>query len=202
MGELRLSQKERMLIEDQKSFENICVKKYNSYAKEAKDPNLSSMFNRIATQEQSHYDTLNEMLQGKVPEVAKQMQQQQQQGQQAQQGMQNQQQQQGMQNQQQQGQQAQQGMQNQQQQQQQMAQQQAAQQQNTTFVLQGNEEDKDLLSDLLATEKYVSSTYDTAVFESASPVVRQTLQHIQKEEQHHGEELFNYMHSHGMYPVK
>lgn len=183
MDELKLSQKERMLIEDQKSFENICVKKYNSYAKEAKDPNLSSMFNRIATQEQSHYDTLNEMLQGKVPEVAKQMQQQQQQGQQAQQGMQNQQQQ---------------GM----QQQQQMAQQQSAQQQNAAFVLQGSEEDKDLLSDLLATEKYVSSTYDTAVFESASPVVRQTLQHIQKEEQHHGEELFNYMHSHGMYPVK
>lgn len=197
MEELRLSQKERMLIEDQKTFENICVKKYNSYATEAKDPNLSSMFNRIASQEQSHYDTLDQMLQGKVPEVAKQMQQQQQQGQQAQQGMQNQQQQQ------QQGQQAQQGMQSQQQQQQQqMAQQQAAQQQNTTFVLQGNEEDKDLLTDLLATEKYVSGTYDTAVFESASPVVRQTLQHIQKEEQHHGEELFNYMHSHGMYPVK
>lgn len=184
---LRLSQKERTLIEDQKSFEDICVKKYGSYAQQAKDENLKNMFNNIAAQEQTHYDTLDQMLQGKVPEVAKQIQQQQQQGQQAQQGMQNQQQQLGMQN---------------QQQQQQMTQQQSAQQQNADFVLQGNDEDKDLLSDLLATEKHISTTYDTMVFESASPVVRQTLQHIQKEEQQHGEQIFNYMHSHGMYQVK
>lgn len=172
--ELRLSQKERTLIEDQKSFEDICVKKYGSYAQQAKDENLKNMFSNIAAQEQTHYNTLDQMLQGKVPEVAKKMQQQQQE----QQGMQN------------------------QQQNQQMAQQQSAQQQNADFVLQGNDEDKDLLSDLLATEKHISNTYDTAVFESASPVVRQTLQHIQKEEQQHGEQIFNYMHSHGMYPVK
>lgn len=172
--ELRLSQKERTLIEDQKSFEDICVKKYGSYAQQAKDENLKNMFSNIAAQEQTHYNTLDQMLQGKVPDVAKKMQQQQQE----QQGMQN------------------------QQQNQQMAQQQSAQQQNADFVLQGNDEDKDLLSDLLATEKHISNTYDTAVFESASPVVRQTLQHIQKEEQQHGEQIFNYMHSHGMYPVK
>ncbi|MFT8315743.1 MAG: spore coat protein [Clostridium sp.] len=64
------------------------------------------------------------------------------------------------------------------------------------------QQDKMLCSDLLSTEKYVSGTYDIDIFESANPVVRQAMQHIQKDEQRHGEELFNYMNSHGMYNVK
>lgn len=56
--------------------------------------------------------------------------------------------------------------------------------------------------DLLSTEKYVSGTYDIDIFESAEPIVRQAMQHIQQDEQKHGEELFNYMNSHGMYNVK
>lgn len=63
----------------------------------------------------------------------------------------------------------------------------------------GNTGDKILCSDLLATEKYVSGTYDTGIFESAAPIARQALQHIQQDKQHHGEQLFNYMNSHGMY---
>ncbi|WP_099191846.1 spore coat protein [Tepidibacter mesophilus] len=78
------------------------------------------------------------------------------------------------------------------------------QQQNQTASqdTMNNENDKNLCRDLLSTEKYVSSTYDTAVFESANPAVRQAFQHIQQDEQKHGEELFNYMNSHGMYNVK
>ncbi|MEJ8554202.1 spore coat protein [Tepidibacter sp. Z1-5] len=78
------------------------------------------------------------------------------------------------------------------------------QQQNQTASqdTMNNENDKNLCGDLLSTEKYVSSTYDTAVFESANPAVRQAFQHIQQDEQKHGEELFNYMNSHGMYNVK
>ncbi|MDI9468160.1 MAG: spore coat protein, partial [Bacillota bacterium] len=53
--------------------------------------------------------------------------------------------------------------------------------------------------DMLMTEKYVSSAYDTAIFEFTDSNVRQVLNHIQKEEQQHGEGLFNYMQSHGMY---
>ena len=65
-----------------------------------------------------------------------------------------------------------------------------------------NQHDKILCSDLLSTEKYVSGTYDMDIFESANPVVRQAMQHIQQDEQRHGQELFNYMSSHGMYNVK
>jgi spore coat protein CotF len=55
---------------------------------------------------------------------------------------------------------------------------------------------------MLMTEKFVSGAYDTAVFESANSDVRQALQHIQREEQQHGEGIFNYMSQHGMYNPK
>ncbi|AZV56627.1 spore coat protein [Clostridium sp. AWRP] len=82
---------------------------------------------------------------------------------------------------------------------------QQAQQQMAQSTSQGatnNQRDKILCSDLLSTEKYVSGTYDIDVFESANPVVRQAMQHIQQDEQRHGQELFNYMNSHEMYTVK
>lgn len=53
--------------------------------------------------------------------------------------------------------------------------------------------------DMLATEKHVSSLYDVSIFEFISPVLRDTLNHIQKEEQNHGEQLYNYMSKNGMY---
>ncbi|MGI6132016.1 MAG: spore coat protein [Bacillota bacterium] len=65
-----------------------------------------------------------------------------------------------------------------------------------------NQEDATILGDMLMTEKFVSGAYDTAVFESANSDVRQALQHIQKEEQQHGEGIFNYMSQHGMYNPK
>lgn len=62
-----------------------------------------------------------------------------------------------------------------------------------------SQNDADLCEDLLATEKYVSSTYDTAIFEFRDTGIRQILNHIQKEEQQHGEDIYNYMESQGMY---
>lgn len=59
--------------------------------------------------------------------------------------------------------------------------------------------DKDLCTDMLMTEKYVSGAYDTAIFEFKDPQIRNVLNHIQKEEQHHGEAIFKYMESKGMY---
>lgn len=59
--------------------------------------------------------------------------------------------------------------------------------------------DKNLCSDLLMTEKYVSGAYDTAIFEFKDPQIRETLNHIQKEEQQHGEAILNYMVNTGMY---
>ena len=56
-----------------------------------------------------------------------------------------------------------------------------------------------LCADALAMEKHVSSVYDTSIFEFSSPILRDTLNHIQKEEQNHGEEIYCYMSKNGMY---
>ena len=59
--------------------------------------------------------------------------------------------------------------------------------------------DKFLLSDMLSTEKHVSSVYNTAVFEFKSPAARKMLSHIQAEEQQHGEMLYAFMNNNQMY---
>lgn len=56
-----------------------------------------------------------------------------------------------------------------------------------------------LCSDMLASEKHASSLYDTSVFEFTDPEARRTLNHIQAEEQQHGEQLYTYMKNNGMY---
>jgi len=152
---MTLTQKERSLLQDQKNHEEICIKKYNNYASQAKDPELKQMFQNFAQQEQKHLNTINQMLSGQVPN----MQQNQQQGQQ-------------------------------------QNQQQNLQNQQTGMT---NACDADLCNDMLMTEKYVSNAYNTAVFEFVDTNARQALYHIQKEEQQHGEGIFNYMKKKGMY---
>ena len=44
------------------------------------------------------------------------------------------------------------------------------------------------IEDLLSTEKYVSSLYDTTVFKPTNPKVRQAIQHIQ-DRQNHGKTI-------------
>jgi spore coat protein CotF len=65
-----------------------------------------------------------------------------------------------------------------------------------------DQSDIELCKDVLMTEKYVSNTYDTAIFEFRDTNIRNALNHIQKEEQQHGEGVFNYMYSKGMYNVE
>lgn len=60
-------------------------------------------------------------------------------------------------------------------------------------------QDAFLCKDALSMEKHVSSVYNTSVFEFSSPALRDTLAHIQKEEQNHGEQLYQYMKCNGMY---
>lgn len=60
-------------------------------------------------------------------------------------------------------------------------------------------DDSYLCSDLLATEKHASHLYDTCIFEFGDPALRNVLNHIQKEEQQHGEMLYGYMKANGMY---
>ncbi len=152
--QINLSQKERMILEDGKHQEDICVKKYESFADQAKDPELKQLFNKLASEEQHHYNIINELLQGKKPNLAHNNA---------------------------------------------MNNQTVTTNSNMSF---SNPEDAILCGDLLSTEKYVSGLYDTGIFEAANKDVREALQHIQKEEQRHGDDLFNYMNSHGMYDVK
>jgi len=58
--------------------------------------------------------------------------------------------------------------------------------------------DEYLLKDALDTEKHVSAVYDTCIFEFTDAGARQALNHIQKEEQEHGQMLYDYMAAHGM----
>lgn len=59
--------------------------------------------------------------------------------------------------------------------------------------------DAALCQDMLMTEKYVSGAYDTTIFECSDAGVRQNLNHIQKEEQQHGEGIYKYLNSKGLY---
>lgn len=154
---LNLTNKERSLLEDQKNHEVACIKKYTNYANQTQDPQLKQLFLSHAQQEQQHYNTINQILNGQIPNMNQQQGQQQQQNQSA--------------------------------------------QRFQTNVQSGlnNQQDADLCTDLLMTEKYVSSTYDTAIFEFRDHNLRTALNHIQKEEQEHGEEIFAYMQSKGMY---
>lgn len=56
-----------------------------------------------------------------------------------------------------------------------------------------------LASDLLATEKHASHLYDTGVFEFKDDNVRDAINHIQKEEQQHGKQIYDYMQKNSMY---
>ena len=78
----------------------------------------------------------------------------------------------------------------------------AAQPANSAQPAAGGLSDHDMCSDVLMTEKYVSGTYDTAIFEFRDTNARDVLNHIQKEEQKHGEAVFQYMQSKGMYQVQ
>lgn len=157
---INLTAKERSLLEDQKSHEEICIQKYSNYANMASDAQLKEMFKNHANIEQQHLNSINQLLSGQVPSVG---------GTQSGGGG-------------------------------------ASQpsQSLANYRSQGSfnanqASDKDLCTDMLMTEKYVSGAYDTAIFEFKDPQVRDVLSHIQKEEQKHGEAIFKYMESKGMY---
>lgn len=150
---LNLTQKEKMLLQDQQKHEEICIQKYQNYANQTQDPQLKQLFNSYGSQEQQHLNSINQLLSGQVPNTNQQ-----------------------------------QGQQNLQ-----------TSVSNQMLAGMANQNDAALCNDLLMTEKYVSGAYDTAIFEFTDTNVRQVLNHIQKEEQQHGEGIFNYMQSHGMY---
>ena len=56
-----------------------------------------------------------------------------------------------------------------------------------------------LCTDVLAMEKHASHLYDTCVFEFNDANARSVLNDIQKQEQHHGKVIYDYMNTNAMY---
>jgi spore coat protein CotF len=185
----QLTQKERSLLQDQMSHEEICIKKYSGYASLTKSQELRNLFNELAQEEQNHYDTLSRYLgnQGAMQQMGgmqqmgpkkqdyraradfetasfdNQTHQWSAYGQEPRQAQQSQQ-----------GQLGQRGQ-------------------------TGTTDEAAICQDMLMTEKYISGAYDTTVFESVNPQLRKDLQKIQDDEQKHGEKIFNYMQKQGYY---
>ena len=150
---MNLSTKESELLKDLKSHEQLCIDQYTSFANQAKNEQLKSLFNSIADTERSHLATVNELMSGKAPTVPSNI-----------------------------------------------------GNSNNDYCGATNysdeqckTEDCKLLKNMLAIEKQVSSVYDTAVFEFKNPQARKALNHIQAEEQQHGEQLYSFMSNNGMY---
>lgn len=170
IANVTLTTKEKLLLQDSKSHEEICIEKYSNYENLACDAQLKAVFRSNGQKEKEHLQTINQLLSGQVPSMN--------QGNQGGQSG----------NQQQSG-----GSQSTGQSQQASIDQQS----NGTSSFKAS--DKELCTDMLMTEKYVSGAYDTSIFEFKDTQVRDVLNHIQKEEQKHGEAIFAYMQSKGMY---
>lgn len=63
-----LKEKERAAIEDLQSQEKTCIEKYVKYAEQAKDPVLKDLFRTLQQEEQKHYQSLGQVLNGTVPD--------------------------------------------------------------------------------------------------------------------------------------
>ena len=151
---MTLTQKETSLLNDLKSQEKLCIEKYGKYAEAACDTELKNLFTEIQNAEQTHLQTITQILDGTEVKMN--------------------------------------------------AAPQSAVEAKLQCKMSSCSEDKKnndayLCRDALAMEKHVSSVYDTSVFEFSSPVLRDTLAHIQKEEQNHGEKLYNYLACNNMY---
>lgn len=155
---LNLTTKERMLLEDQKSHEEICIQKYTTYESQAQDQQLKQILNANAQSEKEHLNSINQLLSGNIPSLNQENTQQNANNTQS--------------------------------------------QATAGNVGMNNANDAKICQDLLMTEKYVSGTYDTSIFEFTNTNVRDVLNHIQKEEQKHGEAIYQYMESKGMYHPK
>ena len=149
-----LTEKERMLLEDLKGAEQLCILKYTKYAEEACDPCLAELFNSVKTCEAGHLATVTRILAGddnvtaETPKTAVE---------------------------------------------------EKFTCERSVCSEEAKKNDAYLCRDALSMEKHVSSVYNTAVFEFARPLLRDVLSSIQKEEQNHGEKIYNYMAENGMY---
>lgn len=149
-----LSEKETAAIKDLQTQEKSCIEKYGKYSREAKDPVLQNLFEKLQQEEQKHYDSLEQVLTGKVPSCNCNDSH---------------------------------G---------------AEYSPKATYVNLAETAEKKsdcfLATDCIATEKLVSSEYNTDVFVFGDSDVRKLLADIQVEEQNHAEMLYKYKTANGM----
>ncbi|MDE6025374.1 MAG: ferritin-like domain-containing protein [Lachnospiraceae bacterium] len=62
-----LKEKERTAITDLQTQEQSCIEKYAKYAQQAHDPVLKELFERLQREEEKHYKSLGQVLDGNVP---------------------------------------------------------------------------------------------------------------------------------------
>ena len=62
-----LSQKETAALKDLQTQEKSCIEKYARYSQEANDRVLKALFESLSKEEQKHYDSLQQALNGQCP---------------------------------------------------------------------------------------------------------------------------------------
>lgn len=62
-----LTEKETSVIKDLQTQEKSCVEKYKRYGEQAKDEELRCLFQTLEKEEQRHYDSLGQILNGQMP---------------------------------------------------------------------------------------------------------------------------------------
>lgn len=62
-----LTQKETAALKDLQTQEQSCIEKYTRYSKEANDPQLKELFKNLTAEEQKHYRSLGDVLNGETP---------------------------------------------------------------------------------------------------------------------------------------
>ena len=67
MKTMKLTQKESMLLQDLKTSEEICIEKYNEYARKAEDQALADLFLTIKAKEEEHLNTINQLISARCP---------------------------------------------------------------------------------------------------------------------------------------
>ena len=181
---MQLTQKEMMYLKDAKSQEELCVAKYSNYSQQVSCPQLSNLLQQIAGHEQRHLQTVQQIMQGQMPSMGGAgggMQQSMSAGMQP-------------------GGQMSQGAPGRGASMQAGSAGQQMQSGQTSGGAGGQQlSDQQICEDLLTTEKAVAGLYNHATFEFTNPQLRQVLSHIQKEEQEHAFQLFQYMQQKGWY---
>lgn len=145
-SEMKLNQKEVQLVTELKNQEQLCIQKYAFYAAQAKDPQLKKLFEKLGKHEQAHYDMLDSMSKGEMPQIKNRKP--------------------------------------------------GAVSYEPTACKNCSAPDKEfdkfLCTDIIATEKYVATTYNNDLFYFASPELRNVLNAILTDEQNHAEMIWKY----------